>query len=85
MENFSKIVMMFKNSFGRNLNADCKWNWEPMDHPTITSMTQRELADLPIPVFTVDVEGKVVQNSCHAGCGPFLPNKNPREDFSSRG
>lgn len=70
VKHLRKLFMVFKNSLGRVLNVDCSGAGEPMDHPAFASMTQRELADLPMPNFMINSEGKLIQViDCAGGAG----------------
>jgi hypothetical protein len=61
MNRFVKLKIWFQAPVRQVHNETCSWIGEPMDHPAITSMTQHQLADLPIPAFATNSRGKLVQ------------------------
>jgi len=42
-------------------NADNFRHREPLDHPELSHMTMRELADLPMPAYTLEADTCDVQ------------------------
>jgi hypothetical protein len=60
-----KLLLPLQNVAQKSSRCASDWIGEPMDHPALCLMSQRQLADLPIPAFAIDkADGEIKVCKC---------------------